>query len=77
MAYPGWLIKPGVVNANRQAAWCAVTVGNFWVDLVRELLRVLLPLSLLGSLLLVWQGVPLNLSPYVQAQTLEGPILQP
>jgi K+-transporting ATPase ATPase A chain len=49
------------------------TLGNFWVDLVRGLLWVLLPLSLLGSLLLVWQGVPLNLAAYVEARTLEGP----
>jgi K+-transporting ATPase ATPase A chain len=51
----------------------ATTLGNFWVDLVRSLLWVLLPLSLIGSLVLVWQGVPLNLMPYVEAQTLEGP----
>ena len=48
------------------------TLGNFWVDLVRGLLWVLLPLSLAGGLALVWQGVPLNLSPYVEARTLEG-----
>jgi K+-transporting ATPase ATPase A chain len=48
------------------------TLGNFWVDLVRALLWVLLPLSLIGGLLLVWQGVPLNLSSYTEAQTLEG-----
>lgn len=48
------------------------TIGNFWVDLVRSLLWVLLPLGLIGSLLLIWQGVPLNLSPYVIAHTLEG-----
>jgi K+-transporting ATPase ATPase A chain len=52
----------------------SVTLGNFWVDLVRGLLWVLLPLSLLGGLVLVWQGVPMNLSPYVEAQTLEGPV---
>ena len=51
----------------------SATLGNFWVDLVRSLLWVLLPLSLLGSLLLVWQGVPLNLAPYTEAHTLEGP----
>jgi K+-transporting ATPase ATPase A chain len=50
------------------------TVGNFWVDLVRSLLWVLLPLALLGSLALIWQGVPLNLAPYTQAHTLEGGI---
>ncbi len=48
------------------------TLGNFWVDLVRSLLWVLLPLSLVGGLLLVWQGVPLNLSAYVAARTVEG-----
>jgi K+-transporting ATPase ATPase A chain len=48
------------------------TLGNFWVDLVRSLLWVLLPLSLIGGLLLVWQGVPLNLSAYVAAATVEG-----
>lgn len=51
----------------------AATLGNFWVDLIRGLLWVLLPLSLLGGLILVWQGVPMNLSPYVEARTLEGP----
>jgi K+-transporting ATPase ATPase A chain len=48
------------------------TLGNFWVDLVRAFLWVLLPLSLVGSLVLVWQGVPLNAAPYVVARTLEG-----
>jgi K+-transporting ATPase ATPase A chain len=50
----------------------AATLGNFWVDLVRGLFWLLLPVSLVGSLLLVWQGVPLNLEPYVEARTLEG-----
>jgi K+-transporting ATPase ATPase A chain len=48
------------------------TLGNFWVDLARALLWVLLPLSLIGGLLLVWQGVPLNFSAYVEARPLEG-----
>ena len=52
----------------------ATTLGNFWVDVVRALLWVLMPLSLLGGLVLVWQGVPLNLSPYVRAQTPGGPV---
>jgi len=50
----------------------SATLGNFWVDLIRALLWVLLPLSLAGSLVLVWQGVPLNLDAYVGAKTLEG-----
>jgi K+-transporting ATPase ATPase A chain len=52
----------------------SATVGNFWVDLVRALLWVLLPLALVGSLVLIWQGVPLNLAPYTEAHTLEGGI---
>jgi K+-transporting ATPase ATPase A chain len=50
----------------------AGTLGNFWVDLVRGILWVLLPVSLAGSLLLVWQGVPINFSPYTEAVKLEG-----
>jgi len=50
----------------------SATIGNFWVDLVRSLLYVLLPLAFIGSLLLVWQGVPLNMAPYTVAHTLEG-----
>jgi potassium-transporting ATPase potassium-binding subunit len=48
------------------------TLGNFWFDLVRSTLWVLLPLSVIFALVLVWQGVPQNLSPYVRAKTLEG-----
>jgi K+-transporting ATPase ATPase A chain len=48
------------------------TVGNFWVDLTRTTLYVLLPLSMVAALFLVWQGVPQNVGPYVDATTLEG-----
>jgi K+-transporting ATPase ATPase A chain len=47
------------------------TLGNFWVDLTRALLWVLLPGALLGALLLVGQGVPMNFRPYAVATTLE------
>jgi len=47
-------------------------LGNFWVDLVRALLWVLLPLALAGALVLVWQGVPMNFHPYTQVTTVEG-----
>ncbi len=50
----------------------AETIGNFWVDLVRAVLYVLLPASVVAALFLVWQGVPQNLNPYVRAVTLEG-----
>src|SRR5262245_43328000 len=47
-------------------------LGNFWVDLVRGSLWVLLPISLVGSVVLVSQGVPMNFSRYTQAATVEG-----
>ena len=50
----------------------AETIGNFWVDMVRSVLWVLLPLAMLSTVLLVQQGVLQNLSPYAAIQTLDG-----
>jgi K+-transporting ATPase ATPase A chain len=47
-------------------------VGNFWVDMTRCTLYILLPVSIVVGLFFVWQGVPQNLSAYVTATTLEG-----
>src|SRR6516162_5095003 len=47
-------------------------IGNFWVDLTRCTLYLLLPISVVVTLFFVWQGVPQNLSAYVDATTLEG-----
>lgn len=47
-------------------------LGNFWADLVRGTLYVLLPLSLIAALLMVQQGVIQNFDPYVEVSTLEG-----
>ncbi len=47
-------------------------LGNFWVDVTRGTLYVLLPLSLLGALFLCSQGVIQNFKPYDQVTTLEG-----
>jgi K+-transporting ATPase ATPase A chain len=47
-------------------------IGNFWADLVRLTLYVLLPLCIIGTLVLVQQGVPQNLSPYTTVTTVEG-----
>ncbi|WP_425068250.1 potassium-transporting ATPase subunit KdpA [Reyranella sp.] len=47
-------------------------IGNFWADMVRATLYVLLPFCLLLTVFYVWQGVPQNLSSYVEATTLEG-----
>ena len=49
-----------------------VSIGNFWVDLTRSLLYLLLPLAVIWALLFASQGVVQTLGPYVQAQTLEG-----
>ncbi|HTJ25121.1 MAG TPA: potassium-transporting ATPase subunit KdpA [Candidatus Limnocylindria bacterium] len=48
------------------------TIGNFWVDLTRAVLYVLLPISLVGALFLAWQGVPQNFSDYTTVKTVEG-----
>jgi K+-transporting ATPase ATPase A chain len=48
------------------------TIGNFWVDLTRITLYVLLPICIVASLFLIWQGVPQTLGGYVDATTLEG-----
>lgn len=47
-------------------------LGNFWVDMTRTTLYILLPISIVFALVLVWQGMPQNLDPYVQAVTVEG-----
>ena len=47
-------------------------VGNFYMDMVRVITRILLPFSFVGGLLLVWQGVPQNLSANIVVDTIEG-----
>ena len=47
------------------------TIGNFWVDMVRGLLWVLLPICILGALVLVSQGVVQNLRPYDKAALID------
>jgi potassium-transporting ATPase potassium-binding subunit len=48
------------------------TVGNFWVDITRVTLYVLIPICVPFSLFLVWQGMPQTLGPYIEATTIEG-----
>jgi K+-transporting ATPase ATPase A chain len=47
-------------------------VGNFWVDLTRGTLYVLLPISIAACLFFIWQGVPQTLGAYIHATGLEG-----
>jgi potassium-transporting ATPase potassium-binding subunit len=48
------------------------TLGNFWVDLYRSLVYILLPLSLIVSAFLIWQGVPQTFHAHATATTLQG-----
>jgi K+-transporting ATPase ATPase A chain len=48
------------------------TIGNFWVDLNRSVIYLLIPFSIVMTLVLVWQGVLQNFSSYVELTTLEG-----
>jgi K+-transporting ATPase ATPase A chain len=56
----------GVARTDR------ATLGNFWVDLTRACLYLLLPLSIVGGLVLVWLGVPQNFHGYLDVTSLEG-----
>jgi potassium-transporting ATPase potassium-binding subunit len=47
-------------------------IGNFWVDLTRSTIYILLPLSFLLALALVWQGVPQNFKPYETVPLLQA-----
>jgi potassium-transporting ATPase potassium-binding subunit len=62
----------GIAFIRGLARQLSRTVGNFWVDMTRALLWIFLPGALLGCVLLVWQGVPLNFHHYVIATTVEG-----
>jgi len=66
----GIALAVALIRAFARAS--AKTVGNFWVDLTRTTLYVLLPLSIVAAFVLIWQGVPQDLGPYVDATTLEG-----
>ena len=62
----------GIAFIRGMARKLSDTIGNFWADLVRSLLWILLPAALIGALLLVWQGVPMNFHQYAEATTVEN-----
>jgi K+-transporting ATPase ATPase A chain len=62
----------GIAFIRGLARQLSDTLGNFWVDLTRALLWILLPGALLGAVLLVWQGVPMNFHHYAVVTTVEG-----
>ena len=65
-------LAAGVAFIRGLACQESKTLGNFWVDLTRALLWILLPAALIGGLVLVAQGVPMNFHPYAVANTVEG-----
>jgi K+-transporting ATPase ATPase A chain len=65
-------IALGIALIRGFARRSARTVGNFWVDMTRAVLYVLLPISIIIALFFVSQGMPQNLDAYVTATTLEG-----
>jgi K+-transporting ATPase ATPase A chain len=50
----------------------AKTLGNYWVDLTRGILYILLPIAIVGAVVLVWQGVPQTWEPTQTVTTLQG-----
>jgi potassium-transporting ATPase potassium-binding subunit len=62
----------GVAFIRGYARERTTEIGNFWVDLIRAIFWMLLPVSLVGSLFLIAQGVPMNFRPYAIAHTVEG-----
>ena len=62
----------GIAFIRGTARELSDTLGNFWVDLTRSLLWILLPGALIGALVLVCQGVPMNFHHYTIATGLEG-----
>jgi K+-transporting ATPase ATPase A chain len=69
-AATGIVLAVAVIRGFARAS--ARTVGNFWVDITRCTLYILLPICIPYALFLVWQGIPQTLGAYVDATTLEG-----
>jgi K+-transporting ATPase ATPase A chain len=65
-------LAAGVAVIRGFARHSVKTLGNFWVDMIRSLIYVLLPLSIIGGLILVSQGSIQNFHPYEKVATLEG-----
>jgi K+-transporting ATPase ATPase A chain len=69
-AATGIVLAIAMVRSFARAS--AKTVGNFWVDLTRCTLYILLPISIVAAIFLVWQGVPQNFGASIDATTLES-----
>lgn len=69
-AAAGMAVAVAIIRGVARAR--SATLGNFWVDLTRTIVRVLVPLALVGALLLVGTGVVQNLSGHTTVTTVEG-----
>jgi K+-transporting ATPase ATPase A chain len=77
LAWHNWMsaatgIAVAIAVVRGFARRSAKGIGNFWVDITRCTLYILLPICLVYALFLVQQGVPQNFAPYTQVKTLEG-----
>jgi K+-transporting ATPase ATPase A chain len=77
LAWHNWMsaatgIAVAIAIVRGFARRSAKGIGNFWVDITRCTLYILLPICLVYALFLVQQGVPQNFAPYTQVKTLEG-----
>lgn len=64
-------LQSGKIQSKDKQHWQEINLGNYWLDLIRPLLRFFLPLAFVFSLLLTWQGVPATLSGGPVAQNLD------
>ncbi|MBN9049512.1 MAG: potassium-transporting ATPase subunit KdpA [Rhizobiales bacterium] len=69
-AVTGIVLAVALIRGFARAS--AKTIGNFWVDITRCTLYILLPICVPYALFLIWQGMPQTLGAYVDATTLEG-----
>lgn len=69
-AATGMAVVIAIIRSLRQKL--EPTIGNFWVDMTRMTIFILLPISAILALILIGQGVIQNLNSYVNAETLEG-----
>lgn len=64
-------LQSGLKDGANKKDWQTINLGNYWMDLIRPLFRFFIPLGLIFSLLLTFQGVPATLSAGPTAQVLE------
>lgn len=64
-------LQPRLKDGTHKKDWQTINLGNYWMDLIRPLFRFFIPLGLIFSLLLTFQGVPATLSAGPTAQVLE------